>query len=157
MRTGVIVGARRYLRMFFLCGVWVVLVVPRVASAHILAEVLKQPSAFDQQEITITGQVAEVTTRYGETVSTTFTIRDARGTSIAILVSGVPGCKQGEICRVRGLFVAQRQLILPEKIERIAERPFESAGVLFRQSRAGGPGSGGRSFRDVYIPELEQQ
>ncbi|MGE0682336.1 MAG: hypothetical protein AB7P69_15740 [Candidatus Binatia bacterium] len=148
---------RQLLEMFFLYSLWVVLFAPNLASAHTLAEVLNQPSAFDQQEINVTGQVANVTTRYGETVSTTFAIRDAHGDFLSILVSGVPNCKQGEICKVSGLFVAQRQLILPEKIERVAERPFESAGVLFRQRRTSNPGSGGRAFRDVYIPELGQQ
>jgi hypothetical protein len=156
-KAGIIVGARQHLGMFFLCSLWVVLFVPSLAPAHTLTEVLKQPSAFDQQEITVTGQVANVTTRYGETMSTTFSISDAHGASLSILVSGVPHCKQGEICKISGLFVAQRKLILPEKIERVAERPFENAGVLFRQRRRGSPGSGGRSFRDVYIPELEQE
>jgi hypothetical protein len=139
------------------CSLWVVLSAPGLALAHTIAEVLEQPAVFDQQSITVTGQVADVTTRYGETVSTTFVIHDAHGASLSILVSGVPKCKQGEICKISGLFVAQRQLILPEKIERVAERPFESAGVLFRQHRAGSPGYGGKSFRDVYIPELAQE
>jgi hypothetical protein len=143
--------------MLFLCSLWVVLFVPSLALAQTLAEVLKQPSAFDQQTVTVTGQVANVTTRYGETVSTTFDLLDAQGAAIAILVSGVPKCKQGEVCKISGLFVAQKKLVLPEKIERVAERPFESAGVLFHQRRTGGSVAGGRSLRDVYIPELEQQ
>jgi hypothetical protein len=143
--------------MLFLYSLWVVLCAPRFVLAQTFADVLKQPSAFDQQTLTVTGQVANVTTRYGETVSTTFDLVDAHGASLSILVSGVPKCKQGEICKVSGLFVAQRQLILPEKIERVAERPFASAGVLFHQRRTGGSVAGGRSFRDVYIPELAQE
>lgn len=156
MKTRIILGARHHTGALFFYIVWIVLFVPRVLSAHTLADVLKTPSAFDQQTIVITGQVANVTTRYGEPVSTTFDIRDALGDSLSVLVSDVPNCKQGEICKVSGLFVAQRKLILPEKIERVAERPFESAGVLFQQRRTSGSGFGGRSFRDVYIPELEQ-
>jgi hypothetical protein len=157
MKAGIIVRSRQHSELLFLYSVWAVLFVPSLASAHTLAEVLKRPSAFDQQTVTVTGQVANVTTRYGETVSSTFAIGDALGSSLSVLVSGVPNCKQGDICKVSGLFVAQRNLILPEKIERVAERPFESAGVLFRQHRTGGPMSGGRAFRDVYIPELEQE
>lgn len=140
---------------FASCGllVTVLLLLPNLARSQSLAEVLKQPSAFDQQTVTVTGQVVNVTTRYGETVSTTFAIRDAHGASLSILVSGVPKCKQGEICKVSGLFVAKRNLVLPEKIERVAERPFVHAGVLFHQRRSGGSIAGGRLFRDVYTPE----
>jgi len=99
------------------------------------------------------GQVANVITRYGEVESTTFDIFDEQGRALAILVSGTATCKLGDICKVTGLFVAQKNLILPEKIERVAERPFKSAGVLFRQRRAGGSVSGGRSLREIYIPQ----
>lgn len=140
--------------ILLLCSFAVILGVPHLVLAHSLTEVLKQPSAFDQQVVTVTGQVAKVITRYGDTVSTTFDLVGPRGASVAVLVSGVPQCRQGEICRISGLFVAQRNLVLPEKIERVAERPFVNAGVLFRQRRSDGSIAGGRSFRDVYVPPL---
>lgn len=138
---------------FLCCGLLAVLLSPEWAWSLTIAEVLKNPSAFDQQTITVTGQVANVVTRYGEAVSTTFDLLGAKGEALAILVSGVPQCKQGDICKVSGLFVAKRNLLLPQTIKRIAERPFESAGVLFHQRREGGSAARGKTPRGMYIPE----
>jgi hypothetical protein len=153
MKTTLSLWTWRPLRFLRFSGLWIMLFLSSGAQAHVLAEILKRPTAFDQQTVIVTGQVEEVTTRYGEAVSTTFAILDDQGASLAVLVSGIPECKQGEICRISGLFVAQRNLLLPEKIERVAERPSGNAGVLFHQRSAGGPVSGGKSLRGVYIPQ----
>jgi len=155
MKKSIFERTRRQWSFLFLNVSWIVLLSPDWAWPHVFTEVLKDPAAFDQQTITISGQVANVVTRYGEaeSTSTTFDLLDGQGNLLAVLVSGVPTCKQGEICRITGLFVAQKSLLLPEKVERVAERPFARAGVLFHQQRSGGPVYGGKSFHGVYIPE----
>jgi hypothetical protein len=153
MEAAIILRPRQHPPIIFLCGFWAAFFAPRFVLAQSLADVLKQPSVFDQQIITVIGQVVQATTRYGETVSTTLQLLDAQGAAITVLVSDVPKCRLGEICRVSGLFVAQRSLLLPEKIERIAERPPVSAGVLFRQRSSDGSAFGGRSWRELYIPQ----
>jgi len=134
-------------------GLLAALLPTRAAWSHTIADVLETPLRFDQQNITVEGQVANVVTRYGETVSTTFDLFGAKGEKLAILVSGVPQCKQGEICKVSGLFVARQNILLPQTVERVAERPFERAGVLFHQKSVGGAAAGGRGLREVYIPQ----
>ena len=153
MLTPILAHAQRWSAVFFIFSLLVVLLFPDRGWSHTIAEVLKIPSAFDQLPVTVEGQVAHVVTRYGEAVSTTFDLVGARGEALAILVSGVPECKQDEICKVSGLFVAQRKLLLPETVERIAERPFGRAGVVFQQKGVGGVVSGGRGLREVYIPQ----
>ena len=144
---------QRWFAVFSLGSLLAVLPPPERAWSHTIAEVLQTPSAFDQQTLTVEGQVANVVTRYGEAVSTTFDLLGVEGGKLAILVSGVPQCRQGEICKVSGLFVAQRNVLLPQTIERVAERPFESAGVLFHQKSVDGAVAGGRGLREVYIPQ----
>jgi hypothetical protein len=129
------------------------LLLPQMVLAHTIAEILRNPSSFDQQSIVVTGEVANVVTRYGDAPSTTFDLLDPKGATLSILVSGVPQCKQGEVCRVQGLFVAQKQLILPEKIERVSEGRYESAGILFHQRKGKGKPPGGNAPRGMYIPQ----
>ena len=153
MLMRILVRVQRWSAVFFLYDFFVALLSPGLAWSHTIAEVLKTPLAFDQQNVTVEGQVANVVTRYGETVSTTFDLLNAKGEKLAILVSGVPQCKQGEICKVSGLFVAQRNVLLPQTVERIAERPVDRAGILFHQKSVGGSVAGGRGLREVYIPQ----
>jgi hypothetical protein len=124
---------------------------PSFVSAHTIHDVLKNPVAFDQQSVTLTGEAANVVTRYGEATSTTFDLRDEKGAAVSVLVSQVPKCKQGEICRVSGLFVAEKNMVLPEKIERISESKPQYASILFQQ-RAN-IGTAGRTVRGIYIPQ----
>lgn len=126
---------------------------PIFAEAHAIAEILQRPIAFDQQKVTLTGEAVHMVTRYGEATYTTFDLLDDKGASVAVLVSEMPTCKQGEICRVSGVFVAEKQLVLPEKVEKISESAPKDTGILFRQRKGGKSGLGGRSFRGVYIPE----
>jgi hypothetical protein len=113
------------------------------ASAHSIVEIHKNPSAFDQQSVTVTGETANVVTRYGDVSYTTFDLVDANGVVLAVLVSQIPTCLQGDTCRVTGLFVAEKNMVLPEKVERVDEGEYKEAGVLFHQHRSpvrpGGP------------------
>lgn len=118
------------------------------AFAHSIVEIRQNPSAFDQQTVTVTGEVANVVTRYGDASYTTFDLVNDKGATLSILVSQTPKCLQGDVCRVSGLFVAEKNVVLPEKVERVSEAGYEEAGVLFRRVRAGrsrrrgGTGSG---------------
>jgi hypothetical protein len=141
---------RLRMRSFLWCASFLL---PHAAFAHTIVEVVKNPSAFDQQQVVITGEVANVVTRYGEAQSTTFDLLDPRGVTLAVLVSGIPHCKQGEVCRVQGLFVAQRRVVLPEKMEKISEGRYESTGILFRQKKSSGKPLGGNAPRGIYIPQ----
>jgi hypothetical protein len=138
-----------------------------VASAHSIAQIHKNPGAFDQQTVTVTGEVANVVTRYGDVSYTTFDLLNDKGVPLAVLVSQAPKCLQGDVCRVIGLFVAKKNTVLPEKVERLLESGYKDAGVLFRPVRGtskkkgrtgsgngGGPsGSGVVMPRGMYIPE----
>jgi hypothetical protein len=128
-------------------------ITPVFAAAHVMSEILQHPRAFDQQKVTLTGEAARMVTRYGEATYTTFDLLDAKGSTVSVLVSEMPTCKQGEICRVSGVFVAEKRMILPEKVEKVSEAEPKEAGILFRQKKGGKKGTGGRSFRGVYIPE----
>lgn len=150
MKTGIALSTRTLLTLAV--GSMLSLAVS-LAEAHTIAELYKTPAAFDQQSVTVTGEVAHMVTRYGDATYTTFELVDEKGAELTVLVSKAPDCKQGEICRVHGLFVAEKHLILPEKLEKIAEGNVKEAGVLFRQRRSGMPGAGGRGLRGVYIPQ----
>jgi hypothetical protein len=135
---------------------WLVLLfllAPQTAAALTIAEIRQNPTLFDQQAVTVTGEAANVVTRYGEATYTTFDLVDKKGAAVSVLVSKTPNCKQGEMCRISGLFVAEKNMILPEKVEKIAEGAYKTAGVLFRQRRSAPPVPGGRAFRGFYIPQ----
>jgi len=112
-------------------------------SAHSIAEIHKNPSAFDQQAVTVTGETANVVTRYGDESYTTFDLVDAKGAVLAVLVSQIPTCLQGDTCRVNGLFVAGKNMVLPEKVERVDDGAYKEAGVLFHQHRSPVRANGG--------------
>ena len=125
------------------------------ASAHSITEIRKNPSAFDQQTVTVTGEVANAVTRYGDVSYTTFDLVDAKGAILAVLVSQAPTCLQGNTCRVSGLFVAEKNMVLPEKLERVSEGEYEEAGVLFHQHRTAGRANGSRTYRNMFVPPPE--
>jgi hypothetical protein len=129
------------------------LLFPQATWAFTVAEIQQNPTLFDQQSVTVTGEAANVVTRYGEATYTMFDLVDKKGAAVSVLASKTPHCKQGERCRISGLFVAEKNLILPEKIEKISEGAYKTAGVLFRQRRSAPPVPGGRAFRGFYIPQ----
>ena len=114
-------------------------------------EIHKNPSAFDQQPVTVTGETANVVTRYGDVSYTTFDLVDANGAVLAVLVSQIPTCLQGDTCRVSGLFVAEKNMVLPEKVERVDEGAYKEAGALFHQQK--GSANGGRTIETCLIPD----
>ena len=121
------------------------------ASAHSIAEIRKNPSVFDQQPVIVTGETANVVTRYGDVSYTTFDLIDAKGAVVAVLVSQIPTCLQGDTCRVSGLFVAEKNMVLPEKVERVDEGEYKEAGVLFHQHRSPVRANGGPP-RNLFAP-----
>ena len=108
-----------------------------------------------QQTVTVTGEVANAVTRYGDVSYTTFDLVDPKGSVLAVLVSQAPTCLQGNTCRVSGLFVAEKNMVLPEKIEQVSEGEYEEAGVLFHQHRTAGRGNGNRTYRNMFVPPPE--
>ncbi|MBI3250140.1 MAG: hypothetical protein HYZ50_26900 [Deltaproteobacteria bacterium] len=127
---------------------------PGISEAETIAQLVGNPKSFDQQAVTVAGESANVVTRYGEAPYTTMDLVDGEGTSLAVLVSKIPDCKQGEICRVSGLFVAEKMMILPEKVEKVAAAEQDKGGILFRKRKGWLPsGLNGKVFRDVYIPQ----
>jgi hypothetical protein len=139
--------------MAYLLWLFFLLLSPQTAAAHTITELRHNPALFDQQTVTVTGEAEHMVTRYGETTYTTFDLVDKSGATVSVLVSQAPHCKQGEICRVSGLFAAEKNMLLPEKIEKIGEGERQTAGVLFRQRRGATPGTGGRSYHGIYIPQ----
>ena len=80
------------------------------AAAHTVAELTKTPVSFDQQPVTVVGEVANVVTRYGDKPYTTFELLDAEDQSLPVFVWGKPTVKQGEVCRVTGAFAIEKKL-----------------------------------------------
>lgn len=127
---------------------------PETIRAQTIAQLLENPARFDQQVVSVAGEAANVVTRYGETPYTTMDLVETRGVALPILVSKIPDCKQGELCRVSGLFVAEKKMLLPEKVEKIAAAEHDKGGILFRKRKGWLPsGLNGKVFRDVYIPQ----
>lgn len=127
-------------------------------SAHTIAEVMKNPISFDRQTINVIGEVADVVTRYGgETPYTTFKLLGADDKQLSVFVRGKPTFKRGDFCRVSGMFVVEKtvgtyalvQGLEAEKIEKLSEAEYKSAGLLFRKKG----GSGGKYPRGFYIPQ----
>src|SRR5262245_28138693 len=70
-------GSPFLLRCWLLAtGYWLLvpffLRLPAVALAQSIAEVLKSPTDFEQKQVSIVGEVANVVTRYGDNPYTTF-------------------------------------------------------------------------------------
>jgi hypothetical protein len=133
---------------------------PIVAFAHTVAELSKDPAAFDQQPVSVVGKVANLVTRYGDTPYTTFDLLDAQNSALPVLVLGKPTFKQGDFCHVTGLFVREKTVgtyvltrgIEAEKVEKVSDAEYKAAGQLFRRK----PGSGGdpnRYPRGFYMPQ----
>ncbi len=130
------------------------LTLPDVGFAQTIAQLLENPARFDQQVVSVAGEAANVVTRYGEAPYTTMDLVETHGVALPILVSKIPDCKQGEICRVSGLFVAEKKMLLPEKVEKISSAEHDKGGILFRKRKGWLPsGLNGKVFRDVYIPQ----
>src|SRR5262245_47459208 len=85
-------------------GYWLLvpffLLVPTVALAQSIAEILKSPTDFEQKQVSVVGEAANVVTRYGDNPYTTFDLLDANDRTIPVFTWGIPeACRQGDTCR----------------------------------------------------------
>jgi len=130
---------------------------PFVACAYTVVELTKTPAAFDQQAVNVVGEVANVVTRYGEKLYTTFDLLDKEDNPLPVFVWGKPTFKQGNVCRVTGKFVMEETLgthvlahgVEAEKVEKVSEAEAKTIGSIFRKKKKY---SGLRGVRGVYIP-----
>jgi hypothetical protein len=149
-------GARGSLALLFL---W--LLSPVLVSAHSISEVVNAPATFDQQPVSVFGEVANMTTRYGDSPYTTFDLLDAADVAVPVFMWGKPAFKQGDLCRVIGTFVQEKTLgaqvlvrgVEADRVEKISEAEYKTAGQLFRKKRKSNTGLGGKYPRGFYIPQ----
>jgi hypothetical protein len=130
---------------------------PQPTSAHTVAELIKAPASFDQQPVTVVGEIANVVTRYGDKPYTTFELVDAEEKSVPVFVWGKQTVKQGEVCRVTGAFAVEKKLethllargIEAEKVEKLSDTGHETESVIFRKKKK----TGLHAPRGFYIPQ----
>ena len=75
------------------------------ASAGTVAEIAKNPAAFDQKTVTVGGTVEEINSRTSRRGNpyTTFRLSD-QGETVKVFTFGTPAIKDGERVEVRGVF-----------------------------------------------------
>jgi HAE1 family hydrophobic/amphiphilic exporter-1 len=128
------------------------------ANAHTVSELARTPATFNRQPVIVVGEVADVVTRYGEPIYTTFeVVDDDEEHTVSVFILGTPPCKQGEVCRVSGVFlqeetIADHRLTLgieADKVEKLSEAEYKTSGHLFRKKKRYGV----KLPRGVYIPQ----
>src|SRR5712692_1902662 len=83
----------------------------RWASAATVAEIAKNPAAFDQKTVTVSGtaeQISSRTSRRGNPY-TTFRLSD-HGEAVKVFTFGTPPIKDGQRVEVRGVFQRVKQV-----------------------------------------------
>lgn len=118
-------------------------VLPPVVLAHTIAEIVAAPATFDRQAVEIVGQVDDMVTRYGDAPYTTFVLIDADDVTLPVFIWGIPACKIGDVCHVTGTFVMEKvvgthvlaQGVEAERVERVSEAEYKTAGPLFRKKK----------------------
>ena len=127
---------------------------------YAVGELLSDPPGFDRQLVSVTGQVTTLTTRYGEKTYRKFKLQDESG-SIPVFIQGTPSFKQGQICRVTGVFLVKKTQdgaslisgIKADVVAKIDDAPYRKwKSVVFR-SRSRGKRTDGRVPRGFEIPE----
>ena len=83
----------------------------RWASAATVAEIAKNPAAFDQKTVTASGTAHEVSSRTSRRGNpyTTFRLSD-QGEAVKVFTFGTPAIKEGERVEVRGVFQRVKQV-----------------------------------------------
>ena len=69
-----------------------------------LAELLADQARFDRQVVSVTGRATSHTTRYGTRTYQKFKLGDGSG-EIPVFVPEISPCKQGQLCKVTGVFL----------------------------------------------------
>jgi hypothetical protein len=144
------------------CGVLLLLAsLPAFTSAHTVVELVRTPTTFAQQPVSVVGEVVNVVTRYGDAPYTTFDLLGADDTALPVFVWGEPTFKQGDLCHVTGTFVLEKTVgthelargVEAEKVEKVSEAESAAAGRLFRKKRGTGVGPGGKYPRGFFFPQ----
>ena len=75
------------------------------ASAATVAEIAKNPAAFDQKTVTVSGTAEEISSRTSRRGNpyTTFRLSD-HGEAVKVFTFGTPAIKDGQRVEVRGVF-----------------------------------------------------
>src|SRR5213595_3364847 len=83
----------------------------RWASAATVAEIAKNPAAFDQKTVTASGTAQEVSSRTSRRGNpyTTFRLSD-QGEAVKVFTFGTPAIKDGDRVEVRGVFQRVKQV-----------------------------------------------
>ncbi len=118
-------------------------VLPSTVSALSMAEIVRTPAAFAQRVVYVRGAVEDVVTRYGETPYTILTLRGEGETVLAVFTWGIPPCKLGDLCHVTGTVVVEKTIdthrlspvVEADKVEKVAEADYKSAGPVFSKKR----------------------
>ena len=108
---GTTMGSRRATRTLALICVLALASPARWASAATVAEIAKNPAAFDQKTVTASGTAQEVsrrTSRRGNPY-TTFRLSD-QGEAVKVFTFGTPAIKDGDRVEVRGVFQRVKQV-----------------------------------------------
>jgi hypothetical protein len=81
------------------------------AVAARVAEIAKNPAAFDQKTVTVSGSAGEVSSRTSRRGNpyTTFKLSD-QGEAVKVFTFGTPAIKDGQRVQVRGVFQRVKQV-----------------------------------------------
>ena len=131
------------------------------APVYTVGELLSDPPGFDRQLVSVTGQVSTLTTRYGEKTYRKFKLQDESG-SIPVFIQGTPSFKQGEICRVTGVFLVKKTHdgaalisgIKADAVAKVDDAPYrEWRSVVFQSQSRRRARIDGKVPRGFDIPE----
>src|SRR5205809_5187810 len=102
---GTTMGSRRATRRLALICVLALAGPARWAGAAAVVEIAKNPAAFDQKTVTVTGTAAQVSSRTSRRGNpyTTFKLSD-QGETVKVFTFGTPAIKDGDRVEVRGVF-----------------------------------------------------
>ena len=130
----------RLARMLALICVLALASPARWASAATVAEIAKNPAAFDQKTVTASGMAGEISTRTSRRGNpyTTFRLSD-QGEAVKVFTFGTPAIKDGDRVEVRGGLPAGeagRRVHLPRRDRRIIRDPGEMSGSTREARRA---------------------
>lgn len=151
---------RRVPRFPFLLSLsllWLLLVIPSSLRAHSVVELASKPEMFNQQAVTVVGEISDVVTRYGEKPYTTFLLSGEENARLPIFVWGTPTFKQGHVCQVAGTFVTEKALgayalksgIEAREVKRISDAELRAGSTIFKKKKKVGI----RGARGFYIPQ----
>src|SRR5881396_1171948 len=108
---GTMMGSRRATSTLALICVLALASPARWASAATVAEIAKNPVAFDQKTVTASGTAEEISSRTSRRGNpyTTFRLSD-RGEAVKVFTFGTPAIKDGQRVEVRGVFQRVKQV-----------------------------------------------